>query len=107
MSYFSYKPEVRVAYCKTCKRETRQSRERGSKALFTCRDPQHIHPNREQQEAGVTRPGVIRMRKSWTRKKRKRGGPVHVSEALANAIEDGALTGGVPIGPEDFGGKDY
>lgn len=116
MSYFDYKPEVRVAYCKICKRATRQSRERcrkceqgqpckcKSRPLFTCRDPQHIHPNREQQNAGITRPGALQGR---TRRKRKRGGPVLVREALANAIEDGALTGGTPIGPEDFGGKDY
>lgn len=49
MSFFDYKPQVRVEWCEQCKRETRQSR--GYKeAQFTCRDPQHQHPSREEQE---------------------------------------------------------
>ena len=114
MSYFDYKPEVRIAYCKYCKRETRQSRGY-ERALFMCLDPYHAHPTREQQEAGTTRPGVQRLRKSWTRKKRKRGGPKHIRGVLEHEWctcggEPPCPVGSCPVtkanhgpmGPEDF-----
>lgn len=116
MSYFSYKPQVRIAYCKQCKRETRQSKG-CDRALFTCIDPHHVHPTREQQEEGVTRPGVKRFGspERWTR---KRGGPKKIGEVLQHEwctcggeppcpVGSCPTTKGIPIGPDDFGGKDY
>lgn len=42
MSFFDTKEEVVTRYCEQCKRETKHSRY-NPKALFTCRDPEHVH----------------------------------------------------------------
>lgn len=81
MSYFDYKPEVRVAYCRVCGRLTRQSRGYNC-ALFTCLDPHHVHPTREQQEQGITRPGPAR-----GKRRRRCGGPVHIKDVLGSDYE--------------------
>jgi len=122
MNYFDYKPEVRIAYCCVCGRQTRQSRGH-ERALFTCLDPQHVHPTREQQAQGITRPGPSRKDRG---KRKKRGGPKHVGEVLSSGWipvtrgwcmcdgEPPCPVGTCPVmkanraaGPEDFGGKDY
>ena len=55
--YFDVPMERKMLWCHICRRDTPHDRpSNGSKALFTCRDPKHPHPTREQQEAGMCLP---------------------------------------------------
>lgn len=53
MSYFDAPVARERWWCSVCKRETDHDRAIDGAALWTCRDPKHPHPTREQQEAGL------------------------------------------------------
>ena len=56
MSVFDKEVEVFELPCAQCQRTTRHQRT-DKKALFTCVDPKHVHPTREDQENN-RHPGV-------------------------------------------------
>lgn len=49
--------ERKTLWCHICRRDTPHDRPKNNpKALWTCRDPKHPHPTKEQQEAGMRLP---------------------------------------------------